>query len=76
MLEFFSASTRMVNPQRAVLECLNPPWAAKRLDCDLVIVHASVGPRPGAGWSIPSAANARVPGWWAPPAPASSAAKG
>lgn len=43
MLEFFSASTRMVNPQRAVLECLESALGGEAQDCNLVIVHASVG---------------------------------
>lgn len=43
MLEFFSASTRMANPRRAITECLEVALGLDDQDCDLVIVNASIG---------------------------------
>jgi hypothetical protein len=43
MLEFFSASVRMVNSRRAMTECLESALGEGRTDCDLVMVHASMG---------------------------------
>ncbi len=43
MLEFFSASTRMANPQRAIMECLEVALGLDNQDCDLVIINASIG---------------------------------
>jgi len=43
MLEFFSASTRMANPQRAIMECLEVALGVGNPDCDLVIINASIG---------------------------------
>jgi hypothetical protein len=43
MLEFFSASTRMVNSRRAITECLEAALGEDNTDCDLVIIHASMG---------------------------------
>ena len=43
MLEFFSASVRMVNSQRAIEECLEVALGADPADCDLVVIHASLG---------------------------------
>ncbi|MCM8610660.1 FIST N-terminal domain-containing protein [Accumulibacter sp.] len=43
MLEFFSASTRMANPQRAIVECLEVALGEAHHDCDLVIINASIG---------------------------------
>jgi hypothetical protein len=43
MLEFRSASTRMVNSKRAVTECLEAALGTGVSDCDLVILHASMG---------------------------------
>ena len=43
MLEFFSASTRMVNTRRGVAECLEVALGDQNTDCDLVILHASIG---------------------------------
>lgn len=43
MLEFFSASTRMANPQRAILECLEVALGTGSSDCDLLIINASIG---------------------------------
>jgi hypothetical protein len=43
MLEFLSASTRMANPQRAILECLEVALGERHSDCDLVIINASIG---------------------------------
>jgi len=42
MLEFFSASTRMVNSRRAILECLEAALGTDK-KCDLVMLHASIG---------------------------------
>ncbi|MEI6765616.1 MAG: FIST N-terminal domain-containing protein [Bacteroidota bacterium] len=43
MLEFFSASTRMVNARRGITECMEVAMGNKYSSCDLVILHASVG---------------------------------
>jgi hypothetical protein len=43
MLEFFSASVRMANPQRAIMECLELALGVGNQDCDLVIINASIG---------------------------------
>ncbi|MEI8080724.1 MAG: FIST N-terminal domain-containing protein [Actinomycetes bacterium] len=43
MLEFHSASVRMVNSRRAMTECLEAALGEGDTDCDLVIVHASMG---------------------------------
>jgi len=42
MLEFFSASTRMVNSRRAIQECLEAALGTDK-KCDLVMLHASIG---------------------------------
>jgi hypothetical protein len=43
MLEFFSSSTRMVNSRRAMIECLEAALGEGDTDCDLLILHASIG---------------------------------
>lgn len=43
MIEFLSASTRMVNSKRAITECLEAALTPAHLACDLVIIHASLG---------------------------------
>ncbi|MBN8688876.1 MAG: FIST C-terminal domain-containing protein [Chitinophagales bacterium] len=43
MLTFFSASTRMVNSRRGITECMESALGADTSDCDLVIIHASLG---------------------------------
>ena len=43
MLEFRSASTRMVNSRRAMTECMEAALGTATEDCDLVIIHASMG---------------------------------
>ncbi len=43
MLEFYSASTRMVSSRRAIAECLEVALGEGDTDCDLVIIHASLG---------------------------------
>jgi hypothetical protein len=43
MLEFFSASTRMVNTKRGVAECMEVALGDNYSDCDLIILHASIG---------------------------------
>ncbi len=43
MLQFFSASTRMVNSRRAIAECLEAALGEGNTDCDLVVIHASLG---------------------------------
>ena len=43
MLEFLSASTRMANPQRAVMECIEVALGERQHDCDLLIINASIG---------------------------------
>lgn len=42
MLEFFSASTRMANPTRAIDECLDVALGDSPT-CDLLLIHASIG---------------------------------
>jgi len=42
MLEFFSASTRMVNSRHAIQECLEAALGTNK-KCDLVMLHASIG---------------------------------
>lgn len=42
MLEFFSASTRMVNSRHAIQECLETALGTHK-KCDLVMLHASIG---------------------------------
>ena len=42
MLEFFSASTRMVNSRNAISECMESALGADKA-CDLVMVNASIG---------------------------------
>lgn len=43
MIEFRSASTRMVQSKRAITECMEAALGTKTDDCDLVIIHASLG---------------------------------
>ncbi len=43
MLNFHSASVRMANPQRAIMECLEVALGVENQDCDLVIINASIG---------------------------------
>ncbi len=43
MLEFFSASLRLVNSRRAIEECLEVALGDRVADCDLVVVNASLG---------------------------------
>lgn len=43
MLEFFSASTRSVNSRRAMDECLEAALGPEDQDCDLILIHASMG---------------------------------
>lgn len=43
MLEFFSASTRMVNTRRGVQECLESAMGDAYSSSDLLIFHASIG---------------------------------
>jgi len=43
MLNFFSASTRTVNAKRGVIECMETALGYSSANCDLVIVHASIG---------------------------------
>ncbi len=42
MLQFFSASTRMVNSRNAITECLESALGADK-SCDLVMLNASIG---------------------------------
>jgi hypothetical protein len=42
MLEFHSASTRMVNSRRALTECVEAALG-ENTDCDLLMIHASMG---------------------------------
>lgn len=43
MLEFFSASTRSVNGKRGISECMESALGNDTANCDLVIIHASIG---------------------------------
>ncbi|MCG6942909.1 MAG: FIST C-terminal domain-containing protein [Thiohalocapsa sp.] len=43
MIRFHSASTRMVNSRRAMAECLDAALGERDQDCDLIIIHASMG---------------------------------
>jgi hypothetical protein len=43
MLEFFSASTRTVNARRGITECMESALGKAVSDCDLVVIHASIG---------------------------------
>lgn len=43
MLSFFSASTRMVNTRRGITECMEAALGKEMADCDLVLIHASLG---------------------------------
>jgi hypothetical protein len=43
MLEFFSASTRMVNTKRGVMEVLESAMGNDYPNADLIILHASIG---------------------------------
>jgi hypothetical protein len=43
MLQFFSSSTRMVNTKRGVMECLESAMGSEVSECDLLILHASIG---------------------------------
>jgi hypothetical protein len=43
MLHFHSASTRMVNSRRAMAECLDAALGEDEQDCDLIVIHASMG---------------------------------
>ena len=43
MLSFYSASNRIVNTKRGVIECMEVALGEANTDCDLVILHASIG---------------------------------
>lgn len=43
MLQFFSASARVVNTKRGVMECMESALGDNYSDCDLIILHASLG---------------------------------
>lgn len=43
MLTFHSASVRMANPKRAILECLDTALGEDNQDCDLIVLCASIG---------------------------------
>ena len=43
MLEFYSASTRMVNPRHAIDECVTVAAGGQPLQASLAIIHASIG---------------------------------
>jgi hypothetical protein len=45
MLEFYSASARIVNSRRAMAECLESALGEDSQDCDLLVIHASMGHR-------------------------------
>lgn len=43
MLEFRSASVRMVNSRRAITECLEAALGPDDTDCDVIVIYASLG---------------------------------
>jgi hypothetical protein len=44
MLQFFSASTSIVNSRRAITECLEIALEGEaNLDCDLIIIYTGMG---------------------------------
>jgi len=44
MLQFFSASTRIVNSKRAITECIEVALEGEpNLDCDLIIIYSAMG---------------------------------
>lgn len=43
MLEFFSASVRTVNARRGISECMESALGQDVGNCDLVVIHASIG---------------------------------
>ncbi|MEX1188887.1 MAG: FIST N-terminal domain-containing protein [Bacteroidia bacterium] len=43
MLDFFSASARIVNSKRAITECLEVAMGDQYSTCDLLLIHASIG---------------------------------
>lgn len=43
MLNFYSASTRIVNTRRGITECMESALGNDTTDCDLVMIHASLG---------------------------------
>lgn len=44
MIDFYSASTRMVNSRRAVMECMESAFGeGQNTDCDLLVLHVSMG---------------------------------
>ena len=43
MLHFFSASARVINTKRGVMECMESALGDNYSDCDLIILHASLG---------------------------------
>lgn len=43
MLKFRSASARVINSRRAIAECIEIAGGGAALDCDLLMIHASIG---------------------------------
>ena len=43
MLSFYSASTRIVNTKRGVVECMEIALGSNYSDCDLILLHAAIG---------------------------------
>lgn len=43
MLQFYSASARIVNTKRAVMECLEAAMGNNYADSNLIVLHASIG---------------------------------
>jgi hypothetical protein len=43
MLNFYSASTRIVNTRRGITECMESALGNDTADCDLIMIHASLG---------------------------------
>jgi len=45
MLDFRSSSARVVNSRRAIHECLEAAFGEDTVECDLLVIHASIGHR-------------------------------
>lgn len=43
MMKFSSASARVINSRRAIAECVEIAGGGSRLDCNLLMIHSSVG---------------------------------
>ena len=62
MLSFYSGSTRVVNTQRGVLECMELAMGDQYADADLLLFHSSIGHNFSELWTTASelAPNAKI----------------